>query len=122
MKISELQKEVHENAKDKGWWDDGDRNPLEICALIHSEVSEAVEDFRKETPFCYQMQNDEQIIFGDKKWINQYKPEGPATELADAIIRCLDYAGRMEWDLEGILIAKHEFNKTRPHRHGNKRY
>ena len=41
-------------------------------------------------------------------------------EVADAFIRILDLAGAHKIDLEHIIELKHEYNKTRPHRHGGK--
>lgn len=51
----------------------------------------------------------------------QPKPEGFGIELADAVIRIGDLAARMGIDLSAAIVLKHEYNKTRPHRHGNKR-
>ena len=41
--LYKLAKEIHENAVTHGWWDE-ERNLLEIVALCHSELSEAVEE------------------------------------------------------------------------------
>lgn len=47
MSLNELGAATHENAKAKGWWPEGEeRNLGEILALIHSEVSEALEAWR----------------------------------------------------------------------------
>ena len=43
MTINEFAAEVHKNAVDHGWWE-GERTFPEIVALIHSEVSEALEE------------------------------------------------------------------------------
>jgi hypothetical protein len=49
------------------------------------------------------------------------KPEGTAVELIDCVIRIFDYLGKTGVDVEKLLIAKHEYNKSRPYRHGGKK-
>lgn len=105
MKLKELSKIAFRDACEKGWYDQNDRRPLEIHALIHSEISEATEAVRAEAPHFYRQ---------------GAKPEGEAVELADAVIRIADYFGAKGWDLEAIVKAKLEFNRTRPYRHGGK--
>ena len=48
------------------------------------------------------------------------KPEGIPIELADVIIRILDYCGKEKIDIGQALNIKHEYNKTRPYKHGGK--
>ena len=107
MRINEIVKEIHDTATQKGWWD-SIRTPLEIHALIHSEVSEATESVRNGDPdFVSDLYNG--------------KPEGESVELIDAVIRIMDYFGYKGWDFEKLLKAKMDYNATRPYRHGNKK-
>lgn len=54
-----------------------------------------------------------------EKW-NGQKPEGIAIEMADCIIRILDWCGRENIDIEKMIEIKHKYNKSRPYRHGGK--
>lgn len=116
MKLNELRNEVHQNAVDHGWWED-ERSFSEIIALIHSELSEALEEHRngKSPTQTYYLPVDESLMYTPRK------PEGIPSELADVIIRVLDYCGKVGIDIEVAVMQKHEYNKTRPYRHGGKR-
>ena len=105
MTIKELTRKVHINAVEKGWWEE-DRAFGEVIALCHSELSEALGEYR----------NGKEVFY-----VKNGKPEGVGVELADTIIRILDYCGKENIDIEEILKIKHEFNKGRPYRHGGKK-
>jgi NTP pyrophosphatase (non-canonical NTP hydrolase) len=105
LNISELQKSIHQLAIEKGWWEK-DREIPELLCLIHSEISEALEAYR---------------VKGLENWIENGKPEGVAVELADAIIRILDLAEYFGFNMEKEILNKHEYNKSRPYRHGQKK-
>ena len=104
LKINDFAKEVHENAVKHGWWDE-ERSFGEIIALCYSELSEALEEYRGKKDILY---------------YNEGKPEGIAVEMADCIIRILDWAAKNEIDLEFVMQLKHKYNVTRPYRHGGK--
>lgn len=179
-KVDEVVKMVNDNARKHGWWET-DKPFYETVALIHSELSEALEEYR----------NHHAMVWYDEG--KYHKPEGIATEMIDAVIRIFDWIGQengkieeeltidelirqaeesekdmesfkkmtcpeivakahlmvsraydadnvwmalgilaltsakvMLWiryqgiDPETLLLAKHEYNLTRPYRHGNK--
>ena len=111
MTIETLVGESNQTAKSKGWWDDPDRNIGEILALIHSEVSEALE--------VYRLKGKDSL---KENWFNEKgKPEGFTVELADVVIRIADLCGEFGLDLESALTTKLSYNQTRPYRHGNKK-
>lgn len=116
--LSEWQKAMHLIAKSKGWWtnqETGDPiDPIarlpETIALIHSEASEALEEFR----------NDHMDVWYSDSSIGP-KPEGFGIELADVVIRCLDTAHSLGIDLEAMIRLKANYNRKRAYRHGGKR-
>ncbi len=128
MDLNKLRDEIHQNAVEHRWWDD-ERSFGDIIALCHSELSEALEEFRnghkptevyyscsKKDGNCNTMKTQAYMCEG----CENRKSEGIATELADCIIRILDYCGREDIDIEEEIRIKHEYNKTRPCKHGGK--
>ncbi len=102
INLTEFSHSVHQNAVDKGFWNDnnGINFYIKQCAMIHSEVSEITEAIAKD--------HGEKIV----------------TEMADVIIRLCDLWAGMNEDglvsntIEDELQAKAVFNKTRPYMHG----
>ena len=99
---------AHYTAKEKGWYDT-ERNVPELLCLIHSEVSEALEEYRNG-----RAPNEVYHGIGGK-------PEGIPIELADVIIRIADLCGRYDIDLTSALHEKLEWNQGRSYRHGGKK-
>lgn len=118
MSLNELAKEAHQIAVEHGWWD---QEPTfgDLVALMHSELSEALEEYRAGRPMVYFMDVNGFVV-SDMSERRGEKTEGIAGELADCIIRILDWAGHEGVDLDAILREKMAYNRTRPYRHGGK--
>jgi len=110
MTIRKWQKQLHQLSLSKGWWREREECHQKIpqtLLMIHSEISEATEDYRSGNMDLLHQDNG--------------KPTGFPSELADAVIRILDLAEALNIDLEHVIALKHEYNKSRSYRHGNKR-
>ena len=114
MTVNEYAKDVHENAVAHGWYDEKISFP-EVAAMIHCEISEAIQEYREGKPLIYGCYCDKE----NKDC--SCKPEGLAVELCDAVMRIFDYLAYCGVDIEAVLVAKHEYNIGRPYRHGDKR-
>jgi len=120
--IKEWQKEIHEYAVEKGWWDEEKtpRSKGDQFANFHAEVSEAWAEWRNGHPMeAVYFKNPHGDVVDPET--SGSKPEGVPIELADVVIRIMDTCEAYGIDLEEAIRIKHEFNKTRPHRHGGKR-
>ncbi len=127
MTVNDFAKAVHENAVAHGWYDSEITFP-EIAVMVHSEISEAVEEWREGNPLVYgtcALRADECVLHGSCKSVGSpsedCKPEGLAVELCDAVIRIFDYLAYMGVDIEAVLEAKYAYNTGRPYRHGGKK-
>ena len=96
---------AYQNSVDKGFWEEGlTRNKGEMVALIHSETSELLEAIRHDNPpdsHCPQFSSME-------------------VELADIVIRAMDFAAGFNLRLGEAIVAKMAYNATRPPKHGKK--
>ena len=103
--FNEVAADVNRTAIEKGWWK-GERNDGELICLMHSELSEALEAARHGNP------PDDKI------------PDfnGIEAELADTIIRIMDFAAAKNHKVAEALVAKVHFNKTRSYKHSGKRF
>lgn len=125
LTLRDLVVDSYANSVEKGFWDDilviptspEEHVPVPVpfkyaisakLALIHSEVSEALEELR-----------DGDLV-GDTlmRYTDTGKVEGFASELADIVIRTADLCGYLGIDLEAVLVAKMAYNKSRPRLHG----
>lgn len=97
--------EAYEVAKSKGFWEKpiADYNKSEAIMLMVTELAEAVEALRADA-------------LDDK--LPQYP--GEWVELADCLIRIVNYCGARNIPLGEVTRAKMEYNKSRPYKHGKK--
>ena len=108
MDINQMIEESHRRAVEHGWWETAEDKSIPVkLALIHSEVSEALEEYRRERMEIWSSDGG--------------KPEGFPIELADIMIRVFDLAGALDIDLEAALRFKSNYNEARPYRHGGRK-
>lgn len=89
-----LGREAFDTAVQKGFYT-LNRSPLEFHALFHTEISEATKEIRNGT-------------------------DGEATELADCLIRILDYCHYRGFQIDSVVRNKMQKNRSRPYLHGGK--
>jgi len=98
--VNALVSACHKASTDSGWWDGLSLdNPLVAptkYALMHSELSEALEGNRKGLPDPHLPHLGNEVV-----------------ELADAMIRICDYAGEAGFDLGQALVEKMAYNAVR---------
>lgn len=139
-----LQQAIRRNNFEKGWRaetpvGETKRVVSEHVALLHSEVTEIYESYRNNEPELWyehkvKTNGVERVSGPDDGFADQPvlypvdgtgaailgKPQGMVSELADVIIRCLDFADEHGFELIETLLEKHDYNLTRPYRHGGK--
>lgn len=150
--LNDWAKRIHEIAVKHGWWAqppmaaansragrenaengaspeagadrfaDDDKPFPEIVALCHSELSEALEEYRSNKPMAYIDPGfPHEYVEDPKTWPSGAKPEGVAVEMIDCMIRILDWCGHEGIDVDTLLEKKVKYNEGREYRHGGKK-
>jgi hypothetical protein len=129
--VDRLQEQAFEAAKQKGW-----DEPLaeaktfgDIVALLHTEISEAYEDYRegRKLDEVYYEMLGEKISPDNLEWVRQQypneilKPCGIPIEMADEVIRILHFASAAGFNLYNMIETKMHYNQSRAFRHGGKK-
>lgn len=127
MSIRELQALAYKQSADKGFHDNEPTDGPALLmlnaqriALMHSELSEALEELRngKAANETYYPRH----VPDAPACTCIAKPEGVPSEMADVVIRALDFCGANDIDLESIITEKLAYNATRAHKHGGKTF
>ncbi len=108
MDLNKWAAEIHEIARAKGWWDEP-RTSDDIIALCHSELSEALECYRDGNGVAFVWLEKDGVVstvcLGTPPDLDGWKPEGVPIELADCVIRVMDYAAHEGWVLLDDALA-----------------
>jgi NTP pyrophosphatase (non-canonical NTP hydrolase) len=119
--LNDLRDEAFDTAKRHGFTD---ASVGEDIALMHSELSEALEDHRAghaPNHFWYTCKGESVTRpshVGEDGLIVMHKLEGIPSEMADVIIRALHFCGKHKIDIERAVREKMWFNEQREFMHG----
>ncbi len=106
--ILQWQIAAHQRNREKGFYDGGGAVNIDKKLLLAiGELIEAQNEHRAGHPYI-------EVYFNG----NNLKPEGFGIELADAVLRICDIAEFLGIDLGRCMVRKHEYNGTRPYKHG----
>lgn len=100
--------DINKNAVDHGFWE-GEQNHAEKLMLMVSELSEALEAIRANDPNVGGPWDEKVPEFQNLE-----------IELADCVIRIMDYCTHNQLRLAEAITMKHRYNKTRPYKHNKK--
>ena len=138
MDLNELRDDIHSSAVLKGFYDNEafielklTKNEIKIyrhilfaqrIALIHSELSEALEADRKDKypdkDLSLKLNKKDFIGF---TWMSNFEEEIKNTvsdELSDIILRVFDLCGWLDIDIQTHIELKMKYNKQRGYKHG----
>lgn len=134
--INEIAEAAHNNAKEKGFWEEGQNIPKHLLLII-SELTEAMEADRKNKfSVCGSLTKAAAEIYPDRnleliaieeptlfaKLFEEHVKDTFEDELADSLIRILDLCASRNIDIKWHINMKMHYNNTRTYKHGGKKY
>jgi len=120
--LNDLATEIHDGNRVKGFYE-GEKNLGEMIALIHAELSEALEadrEDRYQKTDIHESAIDTLTQVNYKEWFESHVKDRFEDELIDVLIRVLDLAAYKKIDIERHLKLKMRYNIGRPYRHKKK--
>lgn len=112
--LAKMTAEVREVNLEKGWRNGGNTFG-DYIALLHSELSEALEAYRD-----HRLEDATTTTIHATPPHGRPKPQGVGSEFADVLIRLLDTCDVFDINLEEEYERKIAFNRTRPYQHGGR--
>lgn len=114
--FNELAKQIHEGNAERGFWE-GERKLTEVVMLTVCELSEAIEADREGNRMSHEryanyLNNPTPDNF------KRYVKDTVQDEIADAMIRLLDFSHKFGIDLDFHVEHKLLYNASRPYKHG----
>ena len=147
--LNDLAQAAHQDSRERGFWSEP-QDPARMLMLIVSEAVEALEDIRNgrglneemwdyiwtqgcyspdltvisgETFVFYGTAQERKVVHDDYvAWGWRCKPVGVPSEMADIILRAADICAAWEIDIEKAVRIKREYNATRGHMNGGKKF
>jgi NTP pyrophosphatase (non-canonical NTP hydrolase) len=114
--FNQLAKEIHEGNASRGFWE-GERRLTEVVMLTVCELAEAIEADRA-GKWCTEKDIIQYLNIPTSERFKENIKDSVQDEIADAIIRILDFSHKFNIDLDFHIKAKLNYNASRAYKHG----
>ena len=120
MEFTKLAKQLQATNVKKGFWSEGEKKNIgELLMLCVSELGEALDADRngkRADMKAFELALENGLSYEDA--FKTYIKDTFEDELADAVYRIMSMSVGLGIDLENHILLKHEYNKSRPFKHG----